>query len=191
MLTCWVMVKSQWLTVSWKVGVLFWIDLAWHCGLLVFEEEVMHAGRCFGILSPDPVHHAETPVVPLGRGAESSPSKLYRLSRVIVATILTVTLQDLPNDLCCFSVRVEQFPALLPFLRDSIVFVQQLLEQAFFVQLTDKTVLHNVFAVIDKQMHDGFWDLIGYGLTHDIEIVADKASDEFGFEGLAFGKSWT
>ena len=42
--------------------------------------------------------------------------------------------------------------------------------------------------MVDEQVHDGFGDLIGDGFAHDVEVAADEAANEFGFEGFAFGE---
>ena len=48
--------------------------------------------------------------------------------------------------------------------------------------------MHDVFAMVDEQMHDGFGDLVGDGLTHDVEVGGDEAADELRFEGFAVGE---
>lgn len=42
--------------------------------------------------------------------------------------------------------------------------------------------------MVDKQVHDGFWDLVGDRLADDVEIGGDEAADEFGFEGFPVGE---
>ena len=82
----------------------------------------------------------------------------------------TLSLQDLANDLRCLLVSAEELLALLALALDRVILVQQLLEELLLVQLADKTVLDNVFAVVDEQVHDGFGDLVGSRLAYDGKV---------------------
>jgi hypothetical protein len=98
-------------------------------------------------------------------------------------------LQDLSDNLRRLLVSAEQLLALLTLALDRVILVEQLLEQLLLVQFADKAVLHNVFAVIDEQVHDGFGHLIGGGLADNGEVGADEAADKLGLKGFALGES--
>jgi hypothetical protein len=101
------------------------------------------------------------------------PMHLHAASLLFLSTIYTKMqplLQDFSNNLRRFLVSPEQLLALLPLALDRVVFVEQFLEQLLLVQLADKAVLHDVFAVVDEQVHDGLGDLVGRGLAHDGKV---------------------
>ena len=99
-------------------------------------------------------------------------------------------LQHLPNDLRSLLVRREQLLAFLPLGLDVVVLVQKLLEQVLLVQLADEAVLHDVFGVIDQQVHDRLGHLVGDGLADDIEVRRDETPDQFCLESFALCEGW-
>jgi hypothetical protein len=102
-----------------------------------------------------------------------------------VISLHAYILQHLTDDLGRLLVRLEQLLALLALRLDCVVFVEELLEQVFLVKGADETVLHAVFGVVDQQVHDGFGDLVGDGLAHDIEVGGNETADELCLERLA------
>lgn len=42
--------------------------------------------------------------------------------------------------------------------------------------------------MVDQEMHDRFGNLIGDGLSYDVEVRRDQTSDEFSLHGFAFGE---
>jgi hypothetical protein len=88
-------------------------------------------------------------------------------------SLLQPLLPSYPNfayDLCCLSISLEKFLALLTFFLDGIILVQKLLEEIFSVKLADKSILHDIFGMVYKQMHHCFGDLICYRLSYNIKI---------------------
>ena len=103
-------------------------------------------------------------------------------------SILPQLLEHLAHDPARLTVHAQQTLALLALFADALVFVEQLLEHVLLVELADEAVLHDVLAVVDEEVHDGFGDLVGDGLAHDVEVGGDEAADELGFEGFAVGE---
>jgi hypothetical protein len=54
--------------------------------------------------------------------------------------------------------------------------LEKLIEQILLVQLSDQPVLHNLSAVIDQQVHNGFRNAISNGFSGDIEIGCDEGA---------------
>jgi hypothetical protein len=98
------------------------------------------------------------------------------------------TLQDLADNLRGLLVSAEQLLALLALALDRVVLIEQFLEQLLLVQLADKTVLHDVFTVVDEQVHNSLGHLIGGSLANNREVRADKTANELGLEGFALGE---
>lgn len=94
-------------------------------------------------------------------------------------------LQHLADDLGGLAVGLEKLLALLALLLDAVVLVEELLKESFPVELADKTVLDDVFAVVDEEMHDGLGNLVGDRLADDVEVGRDEGPDELCLHGLA------
>src|SRR5690606_31196533 len=92
---------------------------------------------------------------------------------------------NLTDNLGRLALCLEQLLTLLALLLDGIVFIQELLEERLFVQLADETVLDNFLAVVDQQVHDGLGNLVGNGFPDNVEIGADKGTNELRLHGLA------
>ena len=92
------------------------------------------------------------------------------------------------STICGFSEHTKQFLALLPLGFDTIVLIQQVSKEVFLVKLTHQPVLHNIFTVVDKQVHDSFGDLVGDGFADDVEVGRDEGADEFCFQSLSLGE---
>jgi hypothetical protein len=101
-----------------------------------------------------------------------------------VISLHAYILQHLADDLGCLLVRLEQLLALLTLRLDCVVFVEELLEEVFLVKRADEAVLHAVFGVVDQEVHDGFGDLVGDGLAHNVEVGGDETADELCLERL-------
>ena len=84
--------------------------------------------------------------------------------------------------------HTKQLLTLLPLRLDPIVFIQQIPEEVLFVELTHQPVLHNIFAVVDKQVHDRFRNLVRNSLTDDVEVGRNEGADEFGFQGFSLAE---
>lgn len=87
-----------------------------------------------------------------------------------------------------FEEHTKQLLTLLPLRFDSIVLIQQIPEEVFFVEFTHQPVLHNIFAVVDKQVHDRFGNLVSNGFTDDVEIGRNEGADEFCFQCFPLGE---
>src|SRR5437764_6007290 len=79
-------------------------------------------------------------------------------------------LQNLTYNPRCLPVGSQQLLAFLSFLLDSVVFVQEVTEEVFFVELTNKTILHFVSRVVDQEVHDRLRHLVSDGFTDDVKI---------------------
>lgn len=87
-----------------------------------------------------------------------------------------------------FEEHTKQLLTLLPLRFDPIVLIQQISKEIFFVEFTHQPVLHNIFAVVHKQVHDRFGNLISNGFADDVEVGRDEGADEFCFQGLPLGE---
>lgn len=87
-----------------------------------------------------------------------------------------------------FQEHTKQLLTLLPLRFDPIVLVQQVPKEIFFVKFTHQPVLHNIFAVIDEQMHNSFGDLVSDGLSDDIEVGGNESADKFCLQSLPLGE---
>ena len=79
-------------------------------------------------------------------------------------------LQNLTYNPRRLPVGSQQLLAFLSFLLDSVVFVQEVTEEVFFVELTNKTILHFVSRVVNQEVHDRFRHLVSDGFTDDVKI---------------------
>lgn len=87
-----------------------------------------------------------------------------------------------------FEEHTKQFLTLLPLGFNPIVLIQQIAEEVFFVEFTHQPVLHNIFAVIDKQVHDRFGNLVSDGFPDDVEVGRNEGADEFCFQSFPLGE---
>lgn len=87
-----------------------------------------------------------------------------------------------------FEEHTKQLLTLLPLSFDPVVLIQQIPEEVFFVKFTHQPVLHNIFAVVNKQVHDRFWNLVSDGFADDVEVGRDERADEFCFQGFPLGE---
>lgn len=87
-----------------------------------------------------------------------------------------------------FEEHTKQLLTLLPLRFDPIVLIKQIPEEVFFVELTYQPILHDIFAVVDEQMHDRFRDLVGDGLADNVEVRRNKGADEFCLQSFPFCK---
>ena len=99
-------------------------------------------------------------------------------------------LQHFANDLGGLLVGAEQLFALLPLRLDRVVFVKEILEELFLVQLADQSILDDIFAVVDEQVHHCLWHLICDHLPDDVEVRADEAPNKLGLKGFPFCQRW-
>lgn len=86
------------------------------------------------------------------------------------------------TDLRSFSISSKQLFALLPLCFDPIILVQQVAKEFFFVKLAHQSILYDVFAMINKQMHNGFRNLIGNGLPNNVEVRGYETTDQLSLE---------
>lgn len=87
-----------------------------------------------------------------------------------------------------FEEHTKQLLTLLPLRFDPIILIKQISEEVFLVELTDQPILHNIFAVVDEQVHDRFGDLVGDGLTDNVEVGRNEGADEFCLQSFPFCK---
>ena len=80
--------------------------------------------------------------------------------------------------------HTKQLLTLLPLRLDPIILVQQIPEEVFFVELTHQPVLHNIFAVVNEQVHDRFGNLVSDGFANDVEVRRDEGANEFRLQGF-------
>ena len=78
--------------------------------------------------------------------------------------------QNLTHNLGRFFVRVQKFLTLFPFSLDTIVLIEQVGEEFLLVELTDQSVLNNLLAMVDEEMHDSLRNLVGDGLADYIKV---------------------
>lgn len=91
-------------------------------------------------------------------------------------------LQNLPNNLACLPISIEQLLALLSFRLYSVVLVKQITKIFFLIEFAYQPVLDDVLCVIDEEVHDCFRYLIGGSFADDIKVGGDESTDEFRFD---------
>lgn len=96
-----------------------------------------------------------------------------------------LVLYNVANNLGGFSIGVKKFLTLLSLLLDIVVFVEELLEQALLVQLRDESVLYDILAVVDEEVHDSLGNLVNDGLADNVEVRRDQGPNELSLHGLA------
>ena len=85
----------------------------------------------------------------------------------------------------CFLIRIQQRLHSCPFGHERLVFIQHIREQVRFIQRRHEAILHLLCRVVDKEVHDGFWDDILDRLPHDVEIRGDEGADKLGLHFFA------
>ena len=100
------------------------------------------------------------------------------------------TLEHLLDDAVSLAINTEELRALVAFLSDILVLIEERIEKLGFVENRDKPVLNIHLDVVHQQVHDSLRNLIANRFPHDSEIRDDESLNELGLHAFLVRELW-